>query len=162
MPQLQQSKQSASASITIAGLIFGLLFIAAGLLVFFQSSLAYIMTRTMGVTTQGVIERMTESEGYYPPDDGEAKYIVDYSFVLPDGKVVKGHTQLTHDDWHSLTVGQYVSVKYIPSFPRYNCLADYRLWVVAVIGMILFPVVFGGIGSFILLSMLLDISRGNA
>jgi hypothetical protein len=103
----------------------------------------------MGVATQGVIERKIRSEMDWEGDISE--YLVYYRFTSPHGNVIHASTQLSSGAFSSIREGQSVRVLYVSSYPQYNCLPDYRLWEVRIIGMILFPVGFGGIGFYILL-----------
>lgn len=93
-----------------------------------------------------------ESDYVSGPQGGESKYHVYYSFVLPEGEIVQGHTQLDDSDWFSLRIGQRVTVLYLLNNPRHNCLGDYQLWSASVIGMIISPPLLGGFGILLLLA----------
>ena len=150
MSEVQESKQSVSLGGRVIAVLFGLIFFVAGGFIFFQYSLPPVMLRITGVAIEGVVERLVESEYERGgPTSGESKYHVYYSFVLHEGEVIQGHTQLTGSDWFSLKVGQRVTVLYLSNNPGHNCLADYRLWEVGVLIMIVFPFLFGGIGAII-------------
>ena len=152
MSEVQESKQSVGLGGRVVAGLFGLIFFAAGVFIFLQFSLPPVMLRTTGVAIEGVVDRLVESKyESVGTSSGESKYHVYYNFMLPEGEVIQGHTQLAGSDWFSLTVGQRVTVLYLSNNPQHNCLADYRLWGVSVVLMIVFPPLFGGIGFFILL-----------
>jgi hypothetical protein len=144
---------SARRGVSAAGVIVGLMFLAGGLAVFFQYSLSYVLARTMGVSTQGTIERLIEADN---SGEGVANYLVHYSFVLPDASVAESHIQLSGGDWHSLRIGQEVLVQYVSSFPSFNCLPDYRLYELNIAMMIVFPLLLGGIGGAVILASIRD------
>jgi len=152
MSEVRESQQSVGVGKRVFPGFVGLVFLVAGVFMFLQLSLPSVMLRTTGAVTQGVVEKLVESELSPGPRGGESKYHVYYSFVLPDGEVIQGHTQIAGSDWFSLRVGQRLRVLYLPNNPRHNCLADYRLWEISIVIMIVFPPLFGGIGILLLLN----------
>ena len=127
----------------------GFVFLAAGVFIFVNESLPALMLRIGGTASQGDVDRLVESQ---PHQYGESKNHVYYSFALPSGETIEGHTQISGSQWSSLRVGQTVKVLYLPNNPRHNCLADYRLWEIGIVLMIVFPPLFGGIEVFLLLN----------
>lgn len=149
--QDKEVQQSAGVGKRVFPGLVGLVFFVAGVVMFLQFSLPPVMLRTTGVSTGGVVERLVESRWVSTGQGGgESKYHVYYSFVLPEGEVIQGHTQLASSDWFSLRVRQRVTVLYLPNNPRHNCLADYRLWGTSILIMIVFPPLFSGIGILLL------------
>ena len=134
----------------------GLVFFAAGVFMLLEVSLPALMLRIGGTASQGVINELIKSKYTSGPQGQsvESKYHVYYSFALPSGsgEAIEGHTQISGGQWSSLRVGQTVKVLYLPNNPRHNCLADYRLWEIGIVLMIVFPPLFAGIGILVLLS----------
>lgn len=134
--------------------LFGLVFLAVGVFMLVEFSLPALMLRIGGGTaSQGVINELIESKFFSGPQgqSGESKNHVYYSFALPSGEAIQGHTQISGSQWSSLRVGQTVKVLYLPNNPQHNCLADYRLWGIGAVMTIVFPPLFGGIGILLFL-----------
>ncbi len=110
------------------------------------------MLSLSGAFAQGVVDRLVESKIVFT-DHGisESKNHVYYSFGIPSGEIIQGHTQLSGASWTSLRSGQMVSVLYLPNGPQKNRLADYPQGWVSYLIMIAFPPLFGGVGIFLLL-----------
>jgi hypothetical protein len=150
MSKAQASKVSGHFSKHPGAVLAGLLFLLIGLFIFSQSSLSYILPRTMGIDTQGIIENLIETKMDYFKF-GDVEYFADYSFVLPNGKMIQGKTQLTQNDWVSLHVGQNVIVQYFAHYPKFNFLVEYHFWDIITIVTIVFPIVLCALGLFALL-----------
>jgi hypothetical protein len=150
MSKAQASKVSGHFNKHPGAVLAGLLFLLIGLFIFSQSSLSYILPRTMGIDTQGIIEHLIETKMDYFKF-GDVQCFVDYSFVLPSGKMIQGKTQLTQNDWASLHVGQNVTVQYFAHYPQFNYLVEYHFWGIITIVSIVFPIVLCGLGLFALL-----------
>lgn len=135
--------------------LVGLVFFVAGTYIFVHLSLPNIMLSLKGVSSQGVVQRLVESELVPTAAEfSESKYHVYYSFSIPNEEFIKGHTQLSESSWASLQPGQTVRVLYLSNNPGKNRLADYPQWWVIYLIMIIFPPLFGGIGLFLLLYVL--------
>ena len=155
MSQVQGTKPSLGMEKRpFVGLV-GLVFFVAGTYIFVHLSLPNIMLALKGVSSQGVVQRLVESELVPTAAEFfESKYHVYYSFSIPSEEFIQGHTQLSQSSWASLQPGQTVRVLYLSNNPGKNRLADYPQWWVIYLIMIIFPPLFGGIGLFLLLYVL--------
>ena len=149
MHGIKVSEKKKSILINLFGVFFGLLFLSAGLFIFAQGPLSYIIAQTMGVSTQGFIEKTVESEAAYY-DEGIANNVVYYYFTLPNGETIGSTNQLSRDSWDTLKTGQRVTVRYFPHYPSFNYLVGYQVWNVKLIMMIVFPMLFGGLGIYVI------------
>ena len=134
---------------------FGLIFFTIGVFIFVITLLPIIMLPMIGTDTQGIVENLVESEYHegvgVNVGDSVSKYHVYYSFELPCGEAIAGHTQLSRKSWISLELKQPMRVLYLPNYPKINLIADYPQSFTSYLDMVIFPIIFCGFGFLMLL-----------
>ena len=135
--------------------LIGLFLFAIGIFTLVATFLPIIMLPLIGTSTQGIVENLVESEYHegvgVNVGDSVSKYHVYYSFELPCGEAIAGHTQLSRKSWISLELKQPMRVLYLPNYPKINLIADYPQSFTSYLDMVIFPIIFCGFGFLMLL-----------
>ncbi len=100
-------------------LVFGIVFLALGLLVVFGSWRGYQLD-------QRILEQGARAEGHITKKvvlaaaDGDSDHGIDYWFTLPDGQRIEAHAGMPKPTWDGLREGDSIEVAYSAEYPRRN------------------------------------------
>ena len=100
-------------------LVFGIVFLAVGLLTVFGSWRGYQLDNRIlehGVRAPGQITKKVVAAAA----DGTNEYGVDYWFTLPEGERIEAHGGVPKSLWDGLREGDTLEIAYSPEYPRRN------------------------------------------